>query len=203
MGQYYSAYLEKSGRKDEYEVYSGSKLMEIAIYDEEYMTFIMSRLIDSPRLVAFIGDYARDVGDAFGPFSHRDYIVRYNRTWKDDNYRTKTVSEDELKKTDEEYGKIVSESFILNNTKGVYIDMGRYALSSWRDWKGRLIHPLPLLTACGNGRGCGDYEVWSALLMEKVGTWAFDEITVRTTPDTIPPEYRDVTESVLFYEDGR
>ncbi len=203
MGQYYSAYLEKSGKKDEYEVYAGSKLMEVALLDGEYMTFIMSKLIDSPCLVAFIGDYAREPDDVFGPFTHAEYMVRYNRTWENDSYWTKRVSGETLKKNSEEYGERVSESFVLNNTKGVYIDMGRYALSAWRDRYGRFIHPLPLLTSCGNGRGCGDYGVWSSSLMEKVGTWAFDEISVRTTPETIPPEYRDVTENVLFYEDGR
>ena len=38
-----------------------------------------------------------------------------------------------------------------------------------------LVNPLPLLTACGNGRGGGDYHDCYPDY-DKVGTWAFDII---------------------------
>jgi hypothetical protein len=41
------------------------------------------------------------------------------------------------------------------------------------------VHPLPLLTAEGNGRGGGDYHGNS---MELIGTWARDRISVMKEP---------------------
>jgi hypothetical protein len=62
----------------------------------------------------------------------------------------------------------VSYKYIVNHTKKVYIK------------KNNGIHPLPILTAEGNGRGGGDY---SGPNMEMVGTWARDVISME---DTVP-----------------
>ena len=55
--------------------------------------------------------------------------------------------------------------YIVNWTKRLYVDKT----------KEHMIHPLPLLTAEGNGRGGGDYYGTS---MNLVGTWARDELSV-------------------------
>jgi hypothetical protein len=39
---------------------------------------------------------------------------------------------------------------------------------------GWCFNPLPLLTACGNGLGNGDYEGKSCI--EDIGTWAFQRL---------------------------
>lgn len=60
--------------------------------------------------------------------------------------------------------------FIINHTKRQYVDKRK--VPSYSD--GYRIHPLPLLTCEGNGRGGGDYRGDSEL----VGTWARDSISI-------------------------
>jgi hypothetical protein len=57
--------------------------------------------------------------------------------------------------------------YIVNHTKKLYVDKNL-------EFSGN-IHPLPLLTAEGNGRGGGDY---SGASEDLVGTWARDVISV-------------------------
>jgi hypothetical protein len=63
--------------------------------------------------------------------------------------------------------------FLVNHTKKQYVDKSK-ALT---DRDGLRIHPLPLLTAEGNGRGGGDY-CGSHAQAELVGSWARDVISV-------------------------
>ena len=64
---------------------------------------------------------------------------------------------------------VLTYSYIVNHTKKVYMK------------KNDSIHPLPLLTAEGNGRGGGDYNGPSN---EMVGTWARDVISMeKDAPD--------------------
>ena len=56
--------------------------------------------------------------------------------------------------------------YIVNHSKGQYVDKN-YGESN--------IHPLPLLTADGNGRGGGDYKGDD---MDMVGSWRGDTISV-------------------------
>ena len=65
--------------------------------------------------------------------------------------------------------------FIVNTTKKQVIDL--WDVKGFDGWQ---IHPLPLLTCEGNGRGGGDYEGTN---MKLVGTWARDFITVPTEVD--------------------
>jgi hypothetical protein len=53
--------------------------------------------------------------------------------------------------------------YIVNHTKGQYVD------KEYKFDGSRKIHPLPLLTAEGNGRGGGDYYGTDS---ELVGSWA-------------------------------
>ena len=64
----------------------------------------------------------------------------------------------------------VSYTYIVNHTQKVYIEK-----------KGEF-HPLPILTAEGNGRGGGDYNGPN---MDLVGTWARDVISMENEA----PEY--------------
>lgn len=75
----------------------------------------------------------------------------------------------------------------MNHTQNCYIDMDEFMIQNgWtEEWTDRrtqevkksvwCVNPLPLLTACGNGRGGGDYyDCYPDY--DKVGTWAFDFI---------------------------
>ncbi len=64
--------------------------------------------------------------------------------------------------------------FFVNHTKKEYVDM--------RKFDNNTPHPIPLLTAEGNGRGGGDYN--DDLGQEFVGIWARDVVSVEwSKPD--------------------
>ena len=60
--------------------------------------------------------------------------------------------------------------FVINHTKKLFVDKTKVL----KDSGGYRLHPLPLLTCEGNGRGGGDYRGDSPL----VGSWARDVISV-------------------------
>lgn len=62
--------------------------------------------------------------------------------------------------------------YILNHTKKLFVDKQKVPTKDCCTY-----HPLPILTAEGNGRGGGDVKP-SPL----VGSWARDEISVEDTP---------------------
>jgi hypothetical protein len=61
---------------------------------------------------------------------------------------------------------------LVNHTKKLYI---RY--DEMPDKDGWVINPLPLMTACGNGRGGGDYHSQYPDF-DKVGSWAGDVLSI-------------------------
>jgi len=67
-----------------------------------------------------------------------------------------------------------SYRFIVNHTKKLYVE------------KKGIIHPLPLLTAEGNGFGGGDYHGTDEMLC---GTWARDVISVEVEK---PSDYKEL-----------
>ena len=76
--------------------------------------------------------------------------------------------------------------YLINHSANEYVDLGKFQkengwVESWTDRDGQkvsywmAVHPLPLLTACGNNRGGGDYhEKYPDY--DLVGIWAFDLI---------------------------
>ena len=68
----------------------------------------------------------------------------------------------------------LDNKYILNYDKKVYLDCNKYKEAS-KDGDGWVIHPLPLLTALGNGLGGGDY---SGINEDAVGNWAGDELEI-------------------------
>ena len=77
--------------------------------------------------------------------------------------------------------------YIVNTDKEQYVKVKPYNENEWT------IHPLPLLTAYGNGQGGGDYYGSD---MDKVGIWAFDHVY---TSDEVPEGYEELV--VDFKED--
>ena len=72
--------------------------------------------------------------------------------------------------------------FLVNHTKKQYVDMTKV----------QDIHPLPLLTSSGNGRGKGDYEGEQNF----VGSWAGDVLSVeRSIP--VQEHYQEIIPNFL------
>ena len=69
-----------------------------------------------------------------------------------------------------DYPEGSSGRYIVNHTKKEYVDKDIVP----EDEEGWKVHPLPLLTCEGNGRGGGDYHLWN----EFIGYWSRDKISV-------------------------
>lgn len=78
--------------------------------------------------------------------------------------------------------------FIVNHTKKEFVN-----LNTVPDNDGWSVHPLPLLTCSGNGRGGGDYCAEAGI--EYVGTWAGNVISAEETAPNgytqIKPDFKE------------
>lgn len=155
--------------------FSGMKLMEHSWLGNDYVSGIVEQLWGNPCRVAWVGDYATDFDELYT----REV---YAATWGED-----VLPEGPF----DAMPSIRREGFIINHEKGLYIDLAEYGrrtsyTPSW-DKTGSLwcIHPLPLLTAIGNGRGSGDYH---GACMEMVGAWAMDTLSYREDRPSILEE---------------
>lgn len=149
-------------------LFSGLKLMEHSWMENDYVNGVVERIWDDPCRVAWVGDYADAAVDGF-PESV------YRKVWPRDD-------DDGLPELAfAERPKVHRTGYLVNHTKGVYLDLERYGneagyLPEWqREGDAWTIHPLPLLTAIGNGRGGGDYRDCYPNY-DMVGSWAMDEI---------------------------
>lgn len=159
MGQYYFAVIlaEKSGKEyirtylDPTMYNNGSKLTEHSYIDNNFMKILENLIGPNGMFYRSRLVWAGDYAAA-EPDSNR-------------NLHEMCEANSPFVSTD----KSVSYTYIVNHTKKVYIEK-----------KGDF-HPLPLLTAEGNGRGGGDYNGPN---MDMVGTWARDVISMENkAPD--------------------
>lgn len=157
MGQYYKAILldkEKQnviGWVSPYQYDSGSKLMEHSWMDNDFVKSFENMIYNNPMPVTWCGDYADAVdgseeGDNF-------YMLCEDKT-----NLTPTTELDHHK-----------SRYVINHDTKEYVD--KIKVPNADGWK---IHPLPLLTAEGNGRGGGDFRGESHL----VGLWSRNMISV-------------------------
>ncbi len=187
MGQYYVAIiLGPSGEPREFirawvcswDYTNGSKLMEHSYIGNKYVSAVEWLL--SPRgpfwksRLVWAGDYATEEPDA-------DQKNLYHEVLGDD-------SPEAGKRQRLEPGDVSEFRYVVNHTKQVYVDKQ----AAGTDEHGYRIHPLPLLTAEGNGRGGGDYRGANEMT---VGSWARDVISVeREAPadyELMNPEFRE------------
>lgn len=73
--------------------------------------------------------------------------------------------------------RTIQYPYIVNHSKKQFVDKRKNIDS---DDERFVLHPLPLLTCEGNGRGGGDYREGSSL----VGAWARDIISIEKTKPT-------------------
>ncbi len=89
--------------------------------------------------------------------------------------------------------------FLVNHDKRVYIDMEAFIRENTArggDWDGWCMNPLPLLTACGNNRGGGDFRQ-NGVGYEDIGIWAFDTLEYTSI---VPKGFN---EAIFFFNDHR
>lgn len=204
MGQYYNSVLknEKGQIKNYYNF--GLKLMEHSYFFNNYVNSVCKKLINKPHYVAWVGDYADE--DDYVERENADMLramVNFRHIHKGTKLESKSVP----------YGYM--GYLLINHSKKQFIDMTDYYNNSVLNYgKERkeeyVIHPLPLLTAVGNGKGGGDYRSSKALNQEDVGLWAGDLIEIVKYNDDYKwnyetkqyeyKGYKNITDDVLFDE---
>jgi hypothetical protein len=154
MGQYYKAVVLKDNKKTiekfvtSWSYSNGSKLMEHSWVKNQFVKSFESLIHNNPKRVVWAGDYADECKGL--------KTNVYNRC------------NDKLEVKPNELN-ISDSRFVINHSKKMFVDKTKVL-----DNDGWQIHPLPLLTCEGNGRGGGDFRGESDL----VGSWARDLISV-------------------------
>lgn len=207
MGQYYrTVYGDSEGHLinvfdltienlpeelEEYK-YTGYKLMEHSYWDVIYTNSVSNLLFNNPSRIVWLGDYADDEDLQYlKKLSSAKEIFSYRQVWEE--FCSGWVSS-------VEYADFsLNDKYLINHDKKLYLDCNKYFKES-KSFVSKgynfVIHPLPLLTAVGNGRGSGDFDTYAKQGMEYVGLWAWDLIEIR---EDIPEGYKEV--NYRFVED--
>ena len=174
MGQYYTGIILEDrveGEREKIRLHlssytygSGAKLMEHSWMKNPFVQTFEKLLTRTgghyKSRVVWAGDYADE----------EDGEILYNDTMRCVNLNF--LCEDENESKPEAVKSTASYPYIVNHTKKQFVDKRKVpSVDGWR------IHPLPLLTCEGNGRGGGDFHGESPL----IGAWARDVISVEKT----------------------
>lgn len=186
MGQYYKpCNIETMEWVYSHSYDSGSKLMEHSYLGHKFVGAVMTLLSKDGKWykkpIVWCGDYFKEEGE-------ENY---YAQTKKNKEIKPESMPEKEQLKclivnhTKKEYVILSKEDFIPATSKVKQARKMLKVIENEEDaeW---VIHPLPLLTACGNGRGGGDYD---GSEMDKIGYWARDIISVEKE---IPEGYKEL-----------
>lgn len=188
MGQYYMAHvINDNGYTKVYNPNSigyGLKLTENANMPSKLVNSVLRDILNEPKRIAWVGDYASDVDDE----EKLAKLAKYITPNADCVPNPHPLNFDKL----EDYAgwfllnhdkkECVSLSKYIN--KNTRIMVGEYELADGqrkRDLDMFCMSPLALLTACGNGMGSGDYRGTDEA---EVGRWAFDLIEFRKGSET-------------------
>jgi hypothetical protein len=162
---------------------NGLKLMEHSWLLNPFVnTFAKTLLTDKPKRVVWGGDYADgEPNTNYKEIDSRGEERTYDKnlyTFCDDDIKIKP---DEI--TVEEQDEFLNKRpYLCNYTKKEYVDLRKLP----KDNDGWRVHPLPLLTSDGNGRGGGDYHNDNVTF---VGVWTRNYIAFRTR---IPKEFKEI-----------
>ena len=188
MGQYYYPTLLDEQYKGDGWLYShsydhtGLKLMEHSYMGVGFVNAVLAKIKDNPMRVAWIGDYSDDPWSGEEPYQKKIPKEKFEEIFNKvhgDNADDCQIHPEPLEGFDK--ATDYNEWFLVNHTRRSYVDLGEFQhKNGWQEeWNGKKywysIHPLPLLTACGNDRGGGDYHDCYPDC-NKCGLWAFDLI---------------------------
>lgn len=188
MGQYYVAVILDEDNTPTYVTRSwdfnnGAKLMEHSWLKNEFVAAVETLLVaEAPRRVVWAGDYADpEPFDRPNLYTQADELEPYRPDvaglgqqigWRNG----KAVYEIDPEIKANAWPVIIPRTeaypFLVNWDKKLYVDKRNVPA----DAEGWIVHPLPLLTVEGNGRGGGDYDGEEDI----VGSWARDHISLAT-----------------------
>ena len=157
MGQYYKPIILTRNDNVKKWWYShdhdnGLKLMEHSYIGNNFVAEVEKYLFRNPQKLVWAGDYADEEADG---------NTLYSKCKENKTYQKESLP----------WPGWFDPQFIINHFRREFVDLSKcpWIYNGW----GR-IHPLPLLTCEGNGRGGGDFRGED----KYVGTWARDRIEV-------------------------
>lgn len=214
MGQYYKPTilnnnLKIKGYLNTWDYNDGLKLMEHSYLGTGVTNAVLSEIKCKSMRIAWIGDYADDPYPDIPeePYQKKleksTFMKIWNKVYGDSEKPANLIKPELVEGFNRP--KDFDGWYLINHYKHEYVDLGRvYKENSWAEsWYDKdgnshkdfmAIHPLPLLTACGNNRGGGDYHE-SYPDFDLVGTWAFDLIEFT---NKIPSGY---TEKIVKFKE--
>lgn len=191
MGQYYNPSILKKNWKTAknpvcvalkcYDFGNGAKLMEHSYIGNSFVRsveFLLANMFNGNPFV-WVGDYAdhvetrtgeHDIYTDAGRYIYKDYDGDCDGNSKAYEALRGTIpAMPEWKEGQvwDPYETIPYYKYLVNYTKKQYCIIPKIK-------KGWQVHPLPLLTCSGNGRGCGDYRFED----KRIGSWAYDKIGI-------------------------
>ncbi|WP_280248265.1 hypothetical protein [Nocardia abscessus] len=174
MGQYYKAILLTDDTNEiicyltAWDYDNFVKLTEHSWIGNEYVEAVEA-LLAQPTRVVWAGDSApKEPGTALNLFMKANSAPKAQKT-----------------------KPLPVGGYVVNHDKRLYVDKSTVKPNS----HGFRLHPLPILTAEGNGRGGGDlFPGNTSGNYELVGTWARDRISVSHTP---PEGYDELTFNLI------
>lgn len=187
MGQYYKPVnLDTNESLYSHDYENGLKLMEHSYIGNNFVGAVENLLMPNHKWhkssIVWAGDYADGELDEKGN--------TLTEIWKDSNDKehTRDVNLYDLAKDENTLKPRATNvpkefKYIVNHTKKQYVNKDNVPDISWE--KGLKIHPLPLLTCEGNGRGGGDYHDESPL----VGSWSRNVISIEKN---VPKGYKEL-----------
>ena len=197
---------------------SGLKLMEHSWMKNDFVGFVEQILFNTPNRLVWAGDYADEdiklTKDQIKEIlkENEDYYKKNPETKERD---LKNLRENGINMYDyaSRYAHEVSHSqevenvyrhdfdladprkfkYLINFDKKEFVDKTKVPVSNTSEWEGEtiewIIHPLPLLTCEGNGRGGGDFRGNGRDL---IGRWSRDKIGVVSRKSDIPKGFTEI-----------
>ena len=209
MGQYYRPVFLTEKSKPisfavSYDFGSGAKLMEHSWRLNPFVRFIENQLLIQPQRLVWAGDYAdNEDPKTLTNAEIKELSDEKSEYWNSTKLKAEGVNLYSLSKTvakithDEEipkdkskydynYKKVapLTAKYLINYDKKEFVNKTKVP----KDSDGWQMHPLPILTFEGNGRGGGDFGGESKL----IGSWSRDRIGVVTKKSDIPKDFKEV-----------
>ena len=197
MGQYYHPTIigKRYGVKGwlySHAYDNGLKLMEHSYMGNNFVNAVLRKIDHQPMRIAWIGDYANDPYPDVPeePYQRKIERAKFMKIYESVYGGCGTVPTAPQIHPEPLEGFDSPDRFdgwyLINHSANEYVDLGKFQkengwVESWMDRDGQklsywmAVHPLPLLTACGNNRGGGDYHEQYPDF-DLVGIWAFDFI---------------------------
>ena len=179
MGQYYRAFnMDKKEYVQPHAYANGAKLLEHAYINNDFLGVVTTLLKKEWK-----GDRVIWIGDYFEKDENPAVPLDWEST---ENYDQLTPP-----------ATTVTKGFLNNLTKKISIDLSK--VTATFDMDDYIMHPLAILTVCGNGRGGGDINDENHYLYKLAGTWAGDNLSVTDKPQfKTSLFFNNVTQSVEF-----